>query len=74
MDFAPCVLCWYQRICLFPLVLAIALRTLTVPRPEVESAQLERLKVKLLSAVGKKVKPEPRFERSLRESVSWLFE
>ena len=24
MDFAPCVLCWYQRICLFPLVLILA--------------------------------------------------
>jgi disulfide bond formation protein DsbB len=23
MEFAPCVLCWYQRICLFPLVLII---------------------------------------------------
>lgn len=23
MDFAPCVLCWYQRICLFPLVLML---------------------------------------------------
>ena len=24
MDFAPCILCWYQRICLFPLVLILA--------------------------------------------------
>jgi len=24
MDFAPCVLCWYQRICLFPLVIIMA--------------------------------------------------
>ena len=24
MDFAPCVLCWYQRICLFPLVVILA--------------------------------------------------
>ncbi|MBU0945273.1 MAG: disulfide bond formation protein B [Proteobacteria bacterium] len=24
MEFAPCVLCWYQRICLFPLLLIIA--------------------------------------------------
>jgi disulfide bond formation protein DsbB len=24
MAFAPCVLCWYQRICLFPLVLILA--------------------------------------------------
>jgi len=24
MDFAPCVLCWYQRICLFPLVIVLA--------------------------------------------------
>ena len=23
MEFAPCVLCWYQRICLFPLVLIL---------------------------------------------------
>ena len=25
MGFAPCVLCWYQRICLFPLVIILAL-------------------------------------------------
>ena len=24
MGFAPCVLCWYQRICMFPLVLVLA--------------------------------------------------
>lgn len=24
MEFAPCVLCWYQRICLFPLVIILA--------------------------------------------------
>ena len=24
MNFAPCVLCWYQRICLFPLILILA--------------------------------------------------
>jgi disulfide bond formation protein DsbB len=24
MGFAPCVLCWYQRICLFPLVIVLA--------------------------------------------------
>lgn len=24
MEFVPCVLCWYQRICLFPLVLILA--------------------------------------------------
>ena len=24
MSFAPCVLCWYQRICLFPLVVILA--------------------------------------------------
>ena len=24
MDFAPCILCWYQRICLFPLVIILA--------------------------------------------------
>lgn len=24
MEFAPCTLCWYQRICLFPLVVIIA--------------------------------------------------
>jgi disulfide bond formation protein DsbB len=23
MDFVPCVLCWYQRICLFPLVVVL---------------------------------------------------
>lgn len=25
MGFAPCVLCWYQRICLFPLVIILAM-------------------------------------------------
>ena len=24
MEFAPCMLCWYQRICLFPLVIILA--------------------------------------------------
>ena len=24
MEFSPCVLCWYQRICLFPLVIILA--------------------------------------------------
>ena len=24
MEFTPCVLCWYQRICLFPLVIILA--------------------------------------------------
>jgi disulfide bond formation protein DsbB len=24
MGFAPCVLCWYQRICLFPLIIILA--------------------------------------------------
>ena len=24
MEFTPCVLCWYQRICLFPLVIVLA--------------------------------------------------
>lgn len=24
MEFAPCVLCWYQRMCLFPLVIILA--------------------------------------------------
>jgi disulfide bond formation protein DsbB len=24
MEYAPCVLCWYQRICLFPLVIILA--------------------------------------------------
>ena len=24
MEFAPCVLCWYQRICMFPLVILLA--------------------------------------------------
>jgi len=26
MAFAPCVLCWYQRICIFPLVLIFSVR------------------------------------------------
>ncbi len=25
MDFSPCLLCWYQRICLFPLVIILAI-------------------------------------------------
>ncbi len=25
MNFAPCVLCWYQRICLYPLVLILSM-------------------------------------------------
>jgi disulfide bond formation protein DsbB len=25
MEFAPCVLCWYQRICLFPLVVILSI-------------------------------------------------
>ena len=25
MEFAPCVLCWYQRICLFPLVIVLSI-------------------------------------------------
>ncbi len=25
MEYAPCVLCWYQRICLFPLVIVLAM-------------------------------------------------
>lgn len=25
MEFAPCVLCWYQRICLFPLVIILGI-------------------------------------------------
>ena len=25
MEFTPCVLCWYQRICLFPLVIILAI-------------------------------------------------
>ena len=24
MEFAPCALCWYQRVCLFPLVIVLA--------------------------------------------------
>jgi len=24
MEFSPCVLCWYQRVCLFPLVIILA--------------------------------------------------
>ncbi len=29
MEFAPCVLCWYQRICLFPLVLILGVGLLS---------------------------------------------
>lgn len=38
MDFAPCVLCWYQRVCLFPLVLVIAIGLFPFDRSVVKYA------------------------------------
>jgi disulfide bond formation protein DsbB len=32
MEFAPCVLCWYQRICLFPLVLILGAGLISVDK------------------------------------------
>lgn len=31
-DFTPCVLCWYQRICMYPLVLVLAAAAIWRPR------------------------------------------
>ncbi len=36
MEFAPCVLCWYQRICLFPLVIILALGLFPLDRTVVK--------------------------------------
>jgi disulfide bond formation protein DsbB len=36
MEFAPCVLCWYQRICLFPLVLILGVGLLSFDRSVVK--------------------------------------
>lgn len=38
MEFAPCVLCWYQRICLFPLVLIIGVGLFPVDKKVVKFA------------------------------------
>lgn len=38
MEFAPCVLCWYQRICLFPLVLIIGMGLFPVDKKVVRYA------------------------------------
>ena len=38
MEFAPCVLCWYQRICLFPLVLILAVGLLPFDKKVVKFA------------------------------------
>jgi disulfide bond formation protein DsbB len=38
MEFAPCVLCWYQRIFLFPLVLILALGLFPFDRKAVKFA------------------------------------
>jgi len=32
MEFAPCILCWYQRICLFPLVVILGAGLLSLDR------------------------------------------
>lgn len=38
MEFAPCVLCWYQRICLFPLVLILPMGLFPLDRRVVRYA------------------------------------
>ena len=38
MGFAPCVLCWYQRICLFPLVIVLAVGLFPLDRSVVKYA------------------------------------
>ena len=38
MEFTPCVLCWYQRICLFPLVIILALGLFPLDRSVVRYA------------------------------------
>jgi disulfide bond formation protein DsbB len=38
MGFAPCLLCWYQRICLFPLVLVLAVGLFPLDRSVVKYA------------------------------------
>lgn len=38
MEFAPCVLCWYQRICLFPLVIILAAGLFPLDRSVVKYA------------------------------------
>ena len=36
MNFAPCILCWYQRICLFPLVLLFSIGLFSFDRSVVK--------------------------------------
>ncbi|MCF8055714.1 MAG: disulfide bond formation protein B [Desulfocapsa sp.] len=38
MEFAPCVLCWYQRICLFPLVIILAVGLFPIDKSVVKYA------------------------------------
>ena len=38
MNFAPCVLCWYQRICLFPLVLILLIGLFSIDKSVVKFA------------------------------------
>jgi disulfide bond formation protein DsbB len=38
MGFAPCVLCWYQRICLYPLVVILAIGLFPLDRSVVKYA------------------------------------
>ncbi len=38
MNFAPCVLCWYQRICLYPLVLILSLGLFSIDKSVVRFA------------------------------------
>lgn len=38
MEFAPCILCWYQRICLFPLVIILATGLFPVDKKVVKYA------------------------------------
>jgi len=36
MGFAPCVLCWYERICLYPLVLTLAIGLFPIDRSAIK--------------------------------------
>ena len=38
MNFAPCVLCWYQRICLFPLVLILLIGLFSIDKSVIKFA------------------------------------
>ena len=47
MEFAPCVLCWYQRICLFPLVIILAAGLFSFDKKEERAEALYNFSRKL---------------------------